>query len=204
MQPPRSVSLSSPPAAWRSRSKSQQTLVSPAAAATVPGSTNNVAPFGQAMARRYIQIHSDLGTGVKFFKQLSLRKKATTALTGTITTDVEVNMGNSVPWDQIRFLMSANFTGPKTRVIARKNVVLGPSPGTGNPPPFDLPLVLDAPYLHIGTSSLAWEALVYSNTISGTAPTTLDADTGSRPSARPRSRAAAVSRAARRRRCSTR
>ena len=71
----------------------QGAIVSPVGSATVEGDSNNIFPFGQATARRYMQIHADLGTTPLVITKLTFRVNSPTTATtysGTRTHDIEV------------------------------------------------------------------------------------------------------------------
>ena len=148
----------------------QNTLVSPVGTATVDGSTSNSFPFLNATARRYQQLHGDLGAGAKLITQLSFRLSAgTSSNSGTRLVDLELWFGEGVPALRPSFAFDANYIGgPAGRTLAlprtlvtfgpQGNAVTGVNPFTGN-----MDLVLTTPYLFPGTgNSLVWEAVVYS------------------------------------------
>jgi hypothetical protein len=152
-------------------SVAQNKIVSPVTATTTSGSSNNVFPFANSTVRRYLQVHSDIGGSAKVLSKLSFRLPATaTNYTGTMAIDMEMFMGNTVSWDRVSFLIDSNYVTPRTQVVARKIVNMGPQ-GQGvtpGPNPFaNMDVVLDTPFTYVGVQSLGWEAVVYANTIVG-------------------------------------
>jgi len=157
-------------------------LVSPSSTSGNEGDANNAFPWNSTTARRYTQIHSDIGGSALSISMLSFRGNAgnTTVYNGIRACDMEMNMADSVDWDQATFIFAANYAGPVTSVFARRVINLGPlGPNTtAGPNPFTIFVPLDSPYSYAGTRSLMWEALVYSNTVAGTF-NQLDAESGS-------------------------
>jgi len=162
-----------------------QTIVSPVQAANVEGSSNNVYPFGTNVARRYQQIHSDIGGTVKLITKLSFRMNAgstATTYSGTTALDTELWMGQSVDWNKASFSYAANYLAPPSSVVARKVLTWGPQ-GANTPPgpePFlNMDIPLDTPFVYLGSAnSLAWEAVLYSYTATAGYAGTMDADGG--------------------------
>lgn len=153
----------------------QNTIVSPVGLDVVEGDYNNVFPFGQATARRYLQIHADLGTTPLVITKLTFRVNAsTTSYTGTRTHDLEVYMGDAVPTAQQlpSLTFDANYAAPKTTVLPRTLVTFGPTgPSvTPGPNPFlnTLEIVLATPFVYTGTAPLIWEVAYFGSTSSGT------------------------------------
>lgn len=153
------------------------TVVSPLGTAAVEGNSNNTL-WASAGSRRYQQIHSDLKGTPHLFTKLAWRQEGTaTVYTGTRNIDLELYMGNSVDWNSASFVFAANYAGTPSLVVPRMIWVAGPvNPGT--PAPFDAALPLGTPFFHSGVSSIAWEAVIYSSSASGTWPVTFDADAG--------------------------
>lgn len=153
----------------------QTAVVSPVGSATVEGDSNNVFPFGQTTARRYMQIHADLGTTPLVITKLAFRVNAsTTNYTGTRTHDMEVYMGEGLPTSQPlpNLTFDANYAAPKQTVLPRTFVTWGPqgqsvSPG---PNPFNgtMEIVLATPFVYTGTAPLIWEVAYFGNTTTGT------------------------------------
>ncbi len=147
-------------------------LISPVQVATVEGNGGNNFPFNSTAARRYQQIHSDLGLEGRAITKLSFRGNAgnTTNYTGTYACDMEMLMGSSVAWNQATTSFATTFIGVPTPVFARRVFNIGPigqNAATG-PRPFTVDIPLDAPFAYIGAgSSLAWELRVHSNVLTG-------------------------------------
>jgi len=150
--------------------------------ATVAGSTSATIPFVSATARRYQQLHGDLAPLT--ITKLSFRQNEgnTVTFTGTRTIDMEVKIANSsVSAGAPSTTFADNYSTPPTTGMARKLVTFGPqgpNVTTGGAPFAGMDLVLDAPFVR-GTSSgsLVWEAVIYTNTGTGTF-NGLDADQG--------------------------
>lgn len=159
-------------------------LVSPITAATAEGDGSNAFPWNSTTARRYTQIHSDLG-GPRPISQISFRGNAgnTTNYTATRSCDLEMQMADSVDWDQAQFVFAANYAGPASTVFARRVINLGPlgQNMVSGPNPFTIFVPLDSPYAYTGVRSLLWDARVYSNVInSGTGSfNAIDIESGS-------------------------
>ena len=143
-----------------------QTAVAPITVGSGDGSSSNSFPWNSAVVRRYLQVHSDV-QGFKMIKQLAWRRDgaATTSATATRTVDVELYMGDSVEWDKASLVISNNYVGPRTQVLPRQLVNFGPLLTPGNPAAFEMAIPLASSFLYVGTTSLAWEAVVYSNTL---------------------------------------
>lgn len=158
------------------------TIVSPNGAATVEGSGSNSFPFSSTVQRRYLQLHSDLGTTPRVITQLSFRvTAATTNYTGTRVHDLELYMGHGRHALSPSWNLDANYIGGKTLMIPRSLITFGPtgqavSPG---PNPFTgaMDLILPQPFVYNGNNSLVWELAYYGNTSSGTNGT-VDAEQG--------------------------
>lgn len=150
-------------------------IVSPAGFDILEGDSNNVFPFGQTTARRYMQLHGDLGTTPLLITTLSFRVNASsTNYTGTRVHDLEVYMGDAVPTaiTQPSMVFDANYAAPKATVLPRTNVTWGPQGQsvTPGPNPFNgsMDILLPAPHIYLGTSPLIWEVAYFGNTTTGT------------------------------------
>lgn len=164
-----------------------QTFVSPAGTATTEGSSAHAYPWVPSNSTatsavnvpRYMQIHSDLGTGVKVIQKLAFRRNGTSAtVTGTRAVDLELYLGNSVDYDRCSWVYGQNWLGTPTKVLSRQVVNIGPLSATGSPAPFEVVIPI-TPYVHTGLTSLAWDAQIYSNVESAPMVTLLDADAAS-------------------------
>ena len=156
-----------------------QSFVSPVGLANVEGSSNSPYPFMDTTPRRRMQIHSDLKGSAVTIGKLALRKDGSVATgTGTRSLSIEIWMAASVDWDKASFLFDLNYLNKAsaTRVLPRQTVNLGPLTGTGSPSPFEIAFVFATPFAYTGTTSLLWEALVYSNTVTGTFAAAADLD----------------------------
>lgn len=149
----------------------QNTIVSPVGAATVEGSSSNLFPWTTNTARRYLQLHDDVGGTPKLITRLSFRVNgSTTNNIGTRIHDLELYMGEGRPALQPSYTFDDNYVGGaagRTLVIPRTTLTFGPQgQGIGSPNPFtanmDLPLV--APFPYLGLNSLVWEAVCYGMT----------------------------------------
>jgi len=161
----------------------QGSLVSPVGTTSVEGNSSNTFPFVSSVARRYMQLHGDLGTAPLLITQLSFRAGASTInSTGTRTYDLELYMGDGVSTLVPSLVFDSNYLTPKTVVIPRtlitwgpqgQSVTPGPNPFTGN-----MDLLLPTPFAYLGTNPLVWEVAHYGATAAGTF-TSLDADESS-------------------------
>lgn len=150
----------------------QSTIVSPVTAAASEGSASNSFPWNSSTQRRYMQVHSDVGGAVKLITKLAFRQNAsTTNYTGTRAVDLELYMGHGLPWHTVRYTFDQNYTSPRTGVIARKVVNMGPQGQAVSPGPCEftgMELVLDTPFPYLGAANaLVWEAVVHGNTLTG-------------------------------------
>ncbi len=152
------------------------TVVSPVGSATLEGDSNNVFPFGQTTARRYMQIHADLGATPLVITKLAFRiNTPATALnyTGTRTHDIEVYMGEGLPNAQAlpSFTYDANYAAPKLTVLPRTLVTWGPTGQSVVPGPnaFNgtMEIVLATPFVYTGTAPLIWEIAYFGSTAAG-------------------------------------
>lgn len=160
----------------------QGAIVSPVGAATLEGSGSNGFPFSSTVVRRYMQIHSDLGTTPLVITRLGFRVTAgTTNYTGTRDHDLELYMGEGRDALNPSYTFDNNYNAPKTLVMPRGIVTFGPSGQavTPGPNPFTgtMDLVLPQPFVYSGTASLIWEVGYYGNTSVGTSGT-VDAEQG--------------------------
>jgi len=166
MQIPRLVGI----ALFTAAAVAQGTIVSPVGAATVEGNGANSFPFTTNTARRYMQIHSDLGSAPLVLTQLSFRVSAGTANNlGTRIHDLELALGEGLPALQPSYTFDANYTAPKTVVIPRTTITFGPqgqavAPGP-NPFTGNMDLVLPVPFVYTGVHSLIWEVTYYGQTV---------------------------------------
>jgi hypothetical protein len=160
----------------------QQTIVSPApASATVEGTGSNLFPWITNIVCRYMQVHSDIGGGSpKIITKIAHRRDGSAApQNGTRTVDMEMWMGDSVDYDRISYVFANNYRSAPQLVLPRQIINLGPTSMTGSPAPFELVVPLTNPYLYVGTTSLAWEVVQYSNVVAGTMTHNLDMQGGS-------------------------
>ena len=160
----------------------QSTTVSPVGAATLEGSGSNAFPFGSTVQRRYMQIHSDLGSSPLVITRLGFRVTASaTNYVGTRDHDLELYMGEGRDALNPSYTFDNNYNAPKTLVMPRGIVTFGPTGQavTPGPNPFTgvMDLVLPQPFVYTGTASLIWEAHYYGNTSTGTSGT-VDAEQG--------------------------
>lgn len=147
----------------------QATILSPAQATTGTNTANSF-PFNSAVVRRYLQLHGDLGVGVKMINNIAFRQICGTGAGGgarTMTLDMFV--GDGIPVQNTNFAFDANYTAPKTQVMTTQVVNWGPvgpqtaCPGT-SPFEMSLPVSPPFPFLGTGTNSFVWEVGVHSNT----------------------------------------
>jgi hypothetical protein len=164
------------------------TIVSPAAATAAEGADENNFPFNDNTiapggARRYMQLHGDLG-GFKIITRLAFRQNASTVnFTGTRTIDLEMFMGSGRFVELASFVFAQNYIGTPIRTIARKIINMGPQGQAVSPGPnsfnANMFLVLDAPFAYSGSTALAWEVVVYSSALMGGSFNFMDADQSS-------------------------
>lgn len=161
----------------------QNTIVSPLSCVGVEGDSSNTFPFVATTARRYLQMHGDLGTAPIVITKIGFRVGASTSVfPGTRTHDIELYMGEAhasalaLP----DLIFDNNYATPKTLVLPRQLVTFGPtgqsiSPG---PNPFDptLEITLTTPFVYSGTAPLIWEVVYYGSTTAGGSTSSLDAD----------------------------
>ena len=156
-----------------------QTIVSPIGLATTEGVTANAFPFTNsttAPSRRYMQIHSDLvGTPMLITKVACRMNGTATAYTGNATADMELYMGDSVPYNTPSYVFANNYIGAPVQVMTRQNVNFTIS-ASSTPAPFDFQMPLGTPYPYAGVNSLLWDAYIYSLTIVATFPTSMDVE----------------------------
>lgn len=156
-----------------------QTVVSPVANNGVEGSQANAFPWTSATPKHYMQIHSDIGGTPKVITKIAGRPNGnTTGFTGTRSLDIEVYMGDSVPYNSCSFVIANNYIGARSAVLTRQVVNCGPFTA-GTPAPFEFGIPLTTPYVYSGANSLAWEMLQYANTATGTAPSSTDTENSS-------------------------
>lgn len=170
-----------------SLSAQTQTIVSPAGTATTEGSgahaypwlANNSNPISAVNVPRYMQIHSDLGSGPKVIQKLAFRRNGTSPTqAGNRAIDLELFMGNSVDFDKCSWVYAQNWLGTPTKVLNRQVINIGPLSAPGAPAPFELVIPI-TPYVHTGLTSLAWDAQIHSNTETPPMISLLDADASS-------------------------
>ncbi|MEO6595622.1 MAG: hypothetical protein ABIP94_12790 [Planctomycetota bacterium] len=148
----------------------QGTIISPTGAATVEGSGSNAFPFTSAVARRYQQLHGDLGPAPLVITQLSFRTNTgTTNNLGTRIIDCALFMGEGVDPLKPSYTFDNNFVGAsKTLVIPQTMITFGPqgqlvAPGP-NPFTGNMDLLLTTPYVYSGANSLIWEMTYFGQT----------------------------------------
>jgi hypothetical protein len=159
------------------------TIVSPVAAATVEGNTQNNFPWNSTVVRRYMQIHDDIGGAVRMISKLSFRvAQGTGNFTGTRTYDMELFMGHGLHYPRFSYTLANNYVSTPSLVMPRGNVVFGPQGQAVNPGPnpftANMDLMLTTPFMYNGTDSCVWEAVLHSITTSGTF-SIVDADASS-------------------------
>jgi hypothetical protein len=151
----------------------QGSIISPIGTATVEGSGSNSFPFSSTVARRYLQIHGDLGSTPLLITQLSFRMNVgTTNWTGTRTFDLELYMGDGVSPMAPSMVYDNNYLAPKTTVIPRSFITWGPQGQAVSPGPnaftSNMDLTLPTPFVYTGVNPLVWEVAHFSQTSSGT------------------------------------
>jgi len=153
-------------------SAQSQTVLSPVGVGTGDGSTANSFPWASGTVRRYMQVHSDIKGTPKVINKLAWRRDGagTTSSTATRAVDLELYMGNSVEWSSASFVISNNYTAAPSLVLPRQVVNFGPLLAVGNPAPAEMAVPLSTPFVYAGVKSVAWEAVVYSNTATGSWP----------------------------------
>lgn len=156
----------------------QNTIVSPfPASATVEGDASNAFPWNTTIISRYMQVHSDVGGSPKLISRIALRRNGATAPTNnTRALDIEMFMGESVPWNRVRYVFQSNYVAPSMTVLPRQVINVGPTVVPGSPAPFELAVPLAAPFPYSGANSLAWECVMYSQM---GASATMDTQSGS-------------------------
>lgn len=156
-------------------------FVSPApASATVDGSAGNAFPWNTTIVGRYMQIHSDVvGTPMMVTRVAQRRNGSASTSTGTRVVDMDLTMGESLPYNRYSYVFAANYIGAPAVVVPRQIVNIGPNTGTGSPAPFEMAIPVAA-FAYSGVDSLAWEVMQYSNTASGTFAS-VDTQSGSNP-----------------------
>ena len=163
----------------------QSTIYSPAGTDLLEGAGNSFVPWAQSGARRYQQIHADVGGFAKTILSLGFRADggATANYTGVANCGCEILMSSGKPIAASSFTISNNYDGPTTTVFARKTFVFGPAgqstaPGP-NPVPAAMRIMLDAPYPYTGLKPLLWEAKIYSNAPTAFTTALMDGDVSS-------------------------
>lgn len=153
----------------------QGSIVSPVGTTNVEGNGSNSFPFSSSTARRYLQIHADLGSTPLLITQLSFRLNApttTTNYTGTRTYDLELYMGDGISPMTPSMTYDSNYVAPKTTVIPRTLITWGPQGQAVTPGPnaftSNMDLTLPTPFLYSGVNSLVWEVAHYGFTSVGT------------------------------------
>ena len=153
----------------------QSPIVSPSGLASTEGLDDSRLPLLHDTPRRFLQIHSDLGTTAGSIKKIAFRRDAAASRgAGTRQVECELHIGPSVSWDKASYAFAANFIGTRTKVLARRFVNLPALSSVGNPPTFELGLTFDAPWAWAGSSSLAWDLAIFSARTTGTYATGLD------------------------------
>jgi hypothetical protein len=156
----------------------QNYTVSPLAYTNTAGNGGNTIPWWSA-THHYMQLHGDLRGRVLVTQGISLRRQPSGTFTTAVarTVDLEMFCG---PCNVLApsATYANNYTSPATRVFNRKMANLPDwTQPASSPAPWNLVVAFDTPFVHTGASDLAWEALIYSTTSSGTYPT--DAYSGS-------------------------
>jgi hypothetical protein len=153
----------------------QNQIVSPVGATSLDGSGSNSFPWASTTARRYQQLHGDVGGTPKVITQLSFRASSGTSnALGVRTHDIELYMGEGVNALAPSFTFDANYLGGvagRTLVMPRQFVNMGPqgqivtgvNPFTGN-----MDLLLTTPFAYSGANSLVWEVVYYGQTTATT------------------------------------
>jgi hypothetical protein len=153
---------------------SQSHVVSPVNAAAREGNSENLFPWANYACPRYMQIHGDLIGAPLQLTKLAFRMDArdTVNYTAVNQIDLELFMGPGRSPTSPSWVFAANYVAPRTQVIARRVVNMGPQGqnSTTGPNPFtsNMDLVLDAPFLYNGQDALVWEAVIYGNSVGGT------------------------------------
>jgi hypothetical protein len=145
----------------------QNTIVSPVAAATVEGNTQNNFPWNSTTVRRYMQIHDDIGGTPKLITKISFRVgQSTTNALGVRTIDMELFMGHGPNYPNWSYTFANNYVGAPMQVMPRQNVVFGPTGQAVNPGPnpfTNQDLMLTTPFPYNGVGSCIWEAVIHAN-----------------------------------------
>src|SRR5262249_3935859 len=135
-----------------------QYAVSPIRNLNAVGTGSNAFPFTNSTPQRFLQIHSDLPTVPMFITALSFRHSSGSGnFTGsTLTCDVEMWMGASVPYDRFSYYYEKNYLpNARKQVVARRQIVWNGGI-QGSPSPFAHTLPLDAPILRLPLDHWAW------------------------------------------------
>lgn len=115
-----------------------------------------------------MQIHSDVvGTAMLITKVAQRRDGASAPTAGVRIVDMDLTMGESVPYDRYSYVFASNYIGGSTIVIPRQVMNIGPNSTAGNPSPFEMVMPLSTPFVYTGINSIAWEVMQYSNAASG-------------------------------------
>lgn len=154
-----------------------QKIVSPTNLATVDGASYSPLPWFAPNAfqpARWLAIHSDIGGRVRTLSALAFRRDAAAPpQPATRTLDLELVVGESVPFDRPSWEFARNWIGAPTTVLPRQLVNVGALTGTGSPPPFDLRFFFATPVVYGGVNSIAYELRVHA--VTGAATCNLDA-----------------------------
>ncbi len=152
-------------------SPAQGTLVSPPFAATVEGRHAHPLPWSWSTPLRYQQIHGDVGGAPRALRGLAWRpNQASATFTGVRSFDLEAWAGHARPHDRASLAFAANYVGPRTLVVGRRRVDMGPQGGSQPPAPnpfTSMQLAFDVPFLHDGVRALAWEVAIHGSSLTG-------------------------------------
>lgn len=155
-----------------------QTIVSPLGRDVAEGNSGTVAPFNDAVPRHFLQIHSDLkSTSARVIQKIAWRRDGgSTPGTGTRALDLQLTMGHTREFDACTWVFANNYVLTTPQVVVPRQIVnLGPATSTSAPPPFEIAIPLNVPFVYFGTASLGWEVSVFSATTTGAFPAAVDA-----------------------------
>ena len=134
----------------------QQTTVSPAQYLTAEG--NGLIALDSPW--RFQQIHTDQRNNPRTVRSLALRSDGASRPAANLQISLEVAMAPGA-FASASTTYASNFAGPGSIVFTQKpfNLPIWHR-GGGQPGPFDLLIVLDAPYAHRAGQDLLWELRV--------------------------------------------
>lgn len=143
--------------------------VAPASLTNVDGNGSSSAPFDQGYPYRYQQIHRHVAGPVTITAIAFRRDAATLTAIPRWWSEIVVRMGNG-EFERARPDFTANYLTPPVEVVHQARIVLPnwSAPPSVSPPPFDLVIPLDVPYVHTGQHPLLWEIEVYDESNLGT------------------------------------